>query len=324
MLKTALILMALANQIIATSVEAQQKQLTPLRTELNWAGWAIKINQIYFTDTVEAFRREIADEDSVFVYLDLTVQNNSNEGARFIPQNDLKIAIGDKVFDAADLEDYSKGISYTGNIEPTLVRNRKCYFELPQALLKDSFILQFSGGLLSGPTEVNVSIATPAPTPDPTPRSEVTAVSATPTPSDQEAQVAVSQAPTDSPIEGHSYKVVNGKLVDTTVLASPTRPSSDDTGLVTKATSPNQKASPNAVKSARLTILRNKVGLTADQEAEAKAIIDKYVDARQAANGNHARLVALKVNFDGDIDAILTSDQGKRWDAYRRASQPKK
>jgi hypothetical protein len=27
-------------------------------------------------------------------------------------------------------------------------------------------------------------------------------------------------------------------------------------------------------------------------------------------------LAALKVNFDSDIDAILTSDQGKRWDAY--------
>ncbi len=45
-------------------------------------------------------------------------------------------------------------------------------------------------------------------------------------------------------------------------------------------------ASPDAVKAARLTRLKNQVTLTADQEAKAKPIINQYVDDRQAANGD--------------------------------------
>jgi Spy/CpxP family protein refolding chaperone len=71
-------------------------------------------------------------------------------------------------------------------------------------------------------------------------------------------------------------------------------------------------ASPDAVKAARLTRLKNQVTLTADQEAKAKPIINQYVDDRQAANGDHAKLVALKTKFDSDIDAILTPDQKQK------------
>ena len=71
------------------------------------------------------------------------------------------------------------------------------------------------------------------------------------------------------------------------------------------------KLSPDAIKAARLKRLKNQVDLTADQEAKAKPIIDKYVDDRQAAKGDHAQLVALKTKFDADINAILTPDQQK-------------
>jgi hypothetical protein len=54
------------------------------------------------------------------------------------------------------------------NIEPTLVRERDCYFEVPKALFKDSFTLRFSA-LLTESAEVHVSIAKPMPTPIPTP-----------------------------------------------------------------------------------------------------------------------------------------------------------
>jgi hypothetical protein len=38
------------------------------------------------------------------VYMDLAVTNISHKGSRFIPQNALKIIVGDNEFDAADLE----------------------------------------------------------------------------------------------------------------------------------------------------------------------------------------------------------------------------
>ena len=104
------------------------------------------------------------------------------------------------------------------------------------------------------------------------------------------------------------------------------------TAIIANAASPDaspaagakaKKASPDAVKAARLTRLKNQVDLTVDQEAKAKPIIDKYVDDRQAANGDRAKLVALKTKFDSDIDAILTPDQQKKLAAAKSASVEK-
>jgi Spy/CpxP family protein refolding chaperone len=72
-----------------------------------------------------------------------------------------------------------------------------------------------------------------------------------------------------------------------------------------------------------LTRLKNQVTLTADQEAKAKPIINQYVDDRQAANGDHAKLVALKTKFDSDIDAILTPDQKQKLAAEKSATAEK-
>ena len=83
------------------------------------------------------------------------------------------------------------------------------------------------------------------------------------------------------------------------------------------------KASPDAIKAARLTRLKNQAGLTADQEAKAKPIIDKYVDDRQAANGDRKKLISLKTQFDSDINAILTPDQQTKLTASKAASVEK-
>src|SRR5215475_12930111 len=80
-----------------------------------------------------------------------------------------------------------------------------------------------------------------------------------------------------------------------------------------------RKASPDAIKKARLTALKNQVGLTADQEAKAKPIIDKYVDDRQAAKGDRAKLADLKKQYDNDINAILTPDQQTKLTASKAA-----
>ena len=83
------------------------------------------------------------------------------------------------------------------------------------------------------------------------------------------------------------------------------------------------QASPDTIKKARLTRLKNQVGLKADQEAKAKAIIDKYVDERAAAKGNTKKLDALKSKFDSDIDAILTPAQRKKLAASNAATAAK-
>jgi Spy/CpxP family protein refolding chaperone len=87
---------------------------------------------------------------------------------------------------------------------------------------------------------------------------------------------------------------------------------SPDASPAAKSAATKHKPSPDAIKTARLTRLKNQVGLTADQEAKAKPIIDKYVDDRQAAKGDRATLVALKTKYDSDIDAILTPDQQQK------------
>jgi hypothetical protein len=91
--------------------------------------------------------------------------------------------------------------------------------------------------------------------------------------------------------------------------------STADTGA--KAAKP--KISPDAIKKARLTVLKNQVGLTADQETKAKPIIDKYVDDREAAKGDRAKLVDLKNKYDSDINAILTPEQQKKLTASKAA-----
>src|SRR5258707_15735051 len=84
-----------------------------------------------------------------------------------------------------------------------------------------------------------------------------------------------------------------------------------------------RKVSPDTLKKARLTRLKNQAGLTADQEAKAKPIIDKYVDDREAANGDKAKLEALKTKYDSDINPILTPDQQKKLTASKAAAVEK-
>jgi hypothetical protein len=105
------------------------------------------------------------------------------------------------------------------------------------------------------------------------------------------------------------------------------------TALIAKAASPDATPAAGAttkhmvsldtVKATRLARLKNQVGLTPDQEAKAKPIIDKYVDDRHATNGERAKLVALKAKFDSDINAILTPDQQQKLAAAKSATAEK-
>jgi hypothetical protein len=89
------------------------------------------------------------------------------------------------------------------------------------------------------------------------------------------------------------------------------------------STTTKHKVSLDTVKATRLSRLKNQVGLTADQEAKAKPIIDKYVDDRHATNHEGAKLVALKAKYDSDINAILTPDQQQKLAAAKAATAEK-
>jgi Spy/CpxP family protein refolding chaperone len=97
--------------------------------------------------------------------------------------------------------------------------------------------------------------------------------------------------------------------------ASPAAASADAAAQTTA----KRKVSPDAIKKARLTTLKNQVNLTADQEAKAKPIIDKYVDDREAVKGDRAKLADLKTKYDSDINAILTPEQQKKLTASKAA-----
>jgi hypothetical protein len=101
--------------------------------------------------------------------------------------------------------------------------------------------------------------------------------------------------------------------------ASPAAASADAAAQTTA----KRKVSPDAIKKARLTTLKNQVALTADQEAKAKPIIDKYVDDREAAKGDRAKLAELKTKYDSDINAILTPEQQKKLTASKAARMEK-
>ena len=119
----------------------------------------------------------------------------------------------------------------------------------------------------------------------------------------------VGQASSNMPASAHSAPTTQGTSLSTT-------------GDAQEAKKEDQ-ASSDTIKKARLTRLKNQVGLKADQEAKAKAIIDKYVDDRAAAKGNTKKLDALKSKFDSDIDAILTPAQRKKLAASNAATAAK-
>src|SRR5580700_3921687 len=111
-------------------------------------------------------------------------------------------------------------------------------------------------------------------------------------------------------------------LLGTLSTAPIANAASPDPSPAARATT-KHKPSPDAIKAARLTQLKNQAGLTADQEAKAKPIIDQYVDDRQAANGDRAKLGALKTKFDVDINAILTPDQQTKLAQSKKATTEK-
>ncbi|HZC59432.1 MAG TPA: hypothetical protein VE154_05525 [Chthoniobacterales bacterium] len=84
------------------------------------------------------------------------------------------------------------------------------------------------------------------------------------------------------------------------------------------------KLSPDAIKAARLTRLKNTFGLTADQEAKAKPIIDQFVDDQIAAKGDKAKQMDLRARYRSDIYTILNPDQQKIFASAEREARAKK
>jgi periplasmic protein CpxP/Spy len=78
--------------------------------------------------------------------------------------------------------------------------------------------------------------------------------------------------------------------------------------------------SPDAIKRAKLTNLKRDVGLTGEEEAKVKPIIDRFVDSVQAAKHDPSldsrtkrqQLAALRARYNDELDGVLTTDQQQK------------
>jgi len=124
------------------------------------------------------------------------------------------------------------------------------------------------------------------------------------------------------------FRAVSVTLLSATIGTAIAEPIKKVEANLAPATSPGAAVkkrivSPESKAKNRLTRLKNQVGLTPDQEAKAKPIIDKYVAARDAAKGNNKSLIALKTQYDSDINGILSPDQQKKLSASKTVSLTK-
>ena len=108
-----------------------------------------------------------------------------------------------------------------------------------------------------------------------------------------------------------------------TASAAPKKTADPAASASADETGKKRTVSPETKAKARLTRLKNQVGLTADQETKAKPIIDKYVADREASKGDKAKLVSLKTQYDSDIAAILTPAQKTKLSAENAANTAK-
>lgn len=89
--------------------------------------------------------------------------------------------------------------------------------------------------------------------------------------------------------------------------------------------------SPDALKKRFLTELQHQAGLTTAQEPKVKPIIDKYVNDRETVKNDASlnaaakrdKLKQLRVQYESDINGVLTPDQQKKWTAYREGQRTK-
>jgi hypothetical protein len=141
----------------ALEIEGQPVQteiiLQPSSKEFDWEGWHVKIMRLYL------FTGEGEDSDSYYIGLQLSVTNNNHQGETFVPQNEVKLVIGENAYDAEDAYDSEDAGPWDSlnNIEPTLTREQLCYFQIPKAQLKESFTLRFES-FLTGKQEIQVAV----------------------------------------------------------------------------------------------------------------------------------------------------------------------
>jgi hypothetical protein len=113
-------------------------------------------------------------------------------------------------------------------------------------------------------------------------------------------------------------------LCGTLSSAAPTKADDDAPDASPTVSAPaTLKLSPDAMKARRLTRLKNSVGLTADQEASAKPIIDQFVDDQLAAKGNKSKQKDLQAKYNSDIYGILNPDQQRKFASARIAAEAK-
>lgn len=106
-----------------------------------------------------------------------------------------------------------------------------------------------------------------------------------------------------------------------TVRAQSAEPSAPAESIGSTAPAkPKRTVGPDAIKRAKLTNLRKEVGLTAEEEAKVKPIVDRFVDGVQAAKhdpsldsrAKRQQFSTLRDRYNAELDEVLTADQQQK------------
>jgi len=110
-------------------------------------------------------------------------------------------------------------------------------------------------------------------------------------------------------------------MVNDTVRAqSADSPASAESIAAPALAKAKRKVNPEAIKRAKLTNLKKEVSLTAEEEPKVKPIIDRFVDAVQAARhdpsldsrARRQQLATLRERYNTELAAVLTPDQQQK------------
>jgi hypothetical protein len=151
------------------TITATAKAGQPL-DHLTWDNWGIDIYQVGYTSQVPAtVSNKEADEASLFIRVDFTVKNLDRRSHPFSPRVNMKLLWDGREYDGQDID---PGLVNLDWVEPSVIKTRAVYFEVPAEAKWQSVVIRFHDdgffGLgASGTQDVSINFANqkPAPTP---------------------------------------------------------------------------------------------------------------------------------------------------------------
>jgi Spy/CpxP family protein refolding chaperone len=107
---------------------------------------------------------------------------------------------------------------------------------------------------------------------------------------------------------------------ETGLMAQEPAPAKNSVPPADETSRPVRHRSPEAIKKARLKRLQKEIAVTPDQEAKIKPVINTYVDALESVRDDatldrksrHQKTAALRAQYEGDLNAVLTEEQRQK------------